>query len=92
MSYSLFIEEKCKKRIEKATSKNSEFKKALENKIKHILENPYDFKPLRKPLQNKRRVHILKSFVLIYDIIEETKTVRLLEINHHDNIYKGAIL
>lgn len=87
MPYGLLIEKSCKKKLEKAGNKNSEFRKAVNNKTREILENPYQFKPLKAPMQNKRRVHILKSFVLVYDIIEETKTVRYLDVDHHDSIY-----
>ncbi len=57
-------------------------------KVKDILDDPYRFKPLRKPLQNKRRVHVGGAFVLIYEINEEERVVTLLEFDHHDNIYK----
>ena len=43
---------------------------------------------LRKPLQNKRRVHVGGSFVLIYEINKDEKIVTLLDLDHHDNIYK----
>jgi len=37
---------------------------------------PYRFKPLKKPLQNKRRVHVGGSFVLIYEINKDEKISR----------------
>jgi len=57
--------------------------------VKDILEDPYRFKPLRKPLQNKRRVHVGGAFVLIYEVNEKKKIVTLLDFDHHDNIYKA---
>ena len=57
-------------------------------KVQAILDDPYRFKPLKKPLQNKRRVHIGGSFVLIYEINDEEKIVTLLDFDHHDNIHK----
>ena len=60
----------------------------IDRKVQEILDNPYRFKPLRKPLQNKRRVHIGRSFVLIYEVHEDEKIVTLLDFDHHDNIYK----
>ncbi|HLC36087.1 MAG TPA: type II toxin-antitoxin system RelE/ParE family toxin [archaeon] len=89
MPYSLEMEEKCKKALAKAGSRNSELKKSVENKLQQILEDPYRFKPLRFPLQNKRRVHILKSFVMVFEALEKEKTVRVLDIDHHDNVYKS---
>ena len=62
--------------------------KLIEKKVQEILDNPYHFKSLKRPLQNKRRVHISGSFVLIYEINEDEKMVTLLDFDHHDNIYK----
>jgi mRNA-degrading endonuclease RelE of RelBE toxin-antitoxin system len=33
------------------------------------------------------RVHIGKSFVLTYEILEEKRTVKLIDYNHHDKVY-----
>jgi len=38
-------------------------------------------------MQNKRRVHISGSFVLIFKIVEERKVVQLIEFEHHDAAY-----
>ena len=61
----------------------------IDKKVKEILRDPYRFKPLKKPLQNKRRVHVGGSFVLIYEINEEKSIVTLVDFDHHDNIYKA---
>ena len=86
--YALEIEETCKKSLIKAGSKNPEFKKAVENKLKQILKDPHRFKCLHYPLQNKKRVHLLKSFVMVFEVDEKAKVVRILDIDHHDNIYR----
>ncbi len=72
----------------KLAKKNPEFKKAIEKKIFQILENPFRFKPMRRPLQEFRRVHLLKSFVLLYKIDEKKKEAVLVKLEHHDNAYK----
>ena len=56
--------------------------------VNDILADPYRFKPLRRPMQNKRRVHVGGPFVLIYGIDEKEQLVTLLDFGHHDNIYK----
>ena len=61
---------------------------AVNKKILQIQENPFLGKPLHFPLQNMRRVHILKSFVLVYDIQEKEKTITIRDYGHHDSIYK----
>jgi YafQ family addiction module toxin component len=72
----------------KLKKKDRELLVLIDRKVQEILDNPYRFKPLRKPLQNKRRVHVGRSFVLIYEINKDEKIVTLLDLDHHDNIYK----
>jgi len=59
----------------------------ISKKIKEIIENPYRFKPLKKPLQNFWRVHI-GSYVLVYSIYEKKKVVVIERYKHHDEVYK----
>jgi len=60
---------------------------AIHKKIKQILEGPYRFKPLGAKMKNMRRVHIHKSFVLVYEIHENEKIVELWDYDHHGRIY-----
>lgn len=87
MDYALDIAEELDKQFAKLVKKNKNIIEAIHKKIPEILSNPHHFKPLRAPLQNKRRVHIGGSFVLIFTIDEERKVVRLLEFAHHDDAY-----
>lgn len=86
--HKLEVKEQLDKKLKKLSKKNVEILQLIERKVQDILENPYRFKPLKKPLQNKRRVHIGGSFVLIYEIDDKNQTVTLLDFDHHDNIYK----
>ncbi len=86
--YRLAIKEKLDRKFKKLQKKDQEMLRLIERKIQDILEDPYRFKPLRKPLQNKRRVHIGGSFVLTYEVNEEEKMVTLFDFDHHDNVYK----
>jgi len=86
--YRLAIKEKLDKKFKKLQKKDKEMLRLIERKVQDILEDPYRFKPLRKPFHNKRRVHIGGSFVLIYEIDEEEKIVTLFDFDHHDNVYK----
>jgi len=85
--FSLEKTEECQKQIKKLTSKNKELEHALREKIKQILENPYHFKPLGNVMAGMRRVHILKCFVLTYDVDEAKKAVVLKRFTHHDEAY-----
>ncbi len=86
--YRLAVKESLDKKFKKLQNKDKELLRQIDNKIRDILEGPQRFKPLRKPLQNKRRVHVGGSFVLIYEVNEKDKTVTLCDFDHHDNVYK----
>jgi YafQ family addiction module toxin component len=87
--YRLVVKENLDKKFKKLQKKDKEMLRIIGRKVQDILDDPYRFKPLRKPLQNKRRVHIAGSFVLIYEVDEERKMVTLLDFDHHDNVYKA---
>ncbi len=87
MGYKLEISEDLEKNFAKLAKKNKKQLEIISKKVEQILENPYHFKPLRGDMHGARRVHIDKSFVLTYEIDEIRKTVRLLDYDHHDNIY-----
>ncbi len=87
MQYSFDYSPECKKEVKKLCRNNRPLKEALKKKVGQILRSPHHFKPLKKPLQNQRRVHILNCFVLTYEIIEEQKLVYLLNFSHHDKAY-----
>jgi len=56
--YKLAIKENLDRKFKKLKKKDRELLVLIDRKVQEILDNPYRFKPLRKPLQNKRRVHI----------------------------------
>ncbi|MEK6946485.1 MAG: hypothetical protein AABX32_02660 [Nanoarchaeota archaeon] len=56
--------------------------------MSEILDNPSRYKPLRYDLAGVRRVHILKSFVLKFEIDESRKAVNFLAFEHHDEAYR----
>lgn len=87
LPYALVVHRACAEEIRKRARKNPVMQEALDKKIAQVLENPGRFKPLCAPLQNKKRVHIAGSFVLIYEIDEPNKTVVLLAFRHHDDAY-----
>jgi len=86
--YKLAVKESLDKKFKRLQKKDKEMLRLINRKVQDILEDPHRFKPLRKPLQNKRRVHVGGSFVLIYEINEKEKIVTLFDFDHHDNIYK----
>jgi YafQ family addiction module toxin component len=84
--YLLEIEEDVLRIFKKLSKKDKKQLEAITKKIQQILTDPYQFKPLKHPLEGLRRVHI-GSFVLIYEIIENPNKVRILKYTHHDLAY-----
>ena len=87
MAYTLYIPEHLDKVFFKLSKKDRKQLEVIHRKVNEILENPYHYKPLRGDMHGARRVHVGKSFVLTYEIDEKDKVVRLLDYDHHDNIY-----
>lgn len=73
--YTLAIRKSVDKLFFDLAKKNSARLKLIEKKIGQILVNPHHFKPLRAPMHHLRRVHVNKSFVLVYSINEKNKVV-----------------
>ncbi len=86
--YSLKIKPDLEKILKKLSKKNRKQVEIILKKIDEILANPHRYKNLRAPLNDWKRVHVDKHFVLIFSIDEESKSVTLEDYDHHDNIYK----
>jgi len=88
MQYKFEIKPKVDKKLKKIEKKDPVMFKAARDKIEVIIKNPHHYKPLRYDLKGLRRVHLEKSFVLVFEIDEEEKMVRFLDLDHHDEIYR----
>ncbi|MFP4118378.1 MAG: type II toxin-antitoxin system RelE family toxin [Candidatus Woesearchaeota archaeon] len=86
--YSLEIKPDMDKILTKIKKRNPKELEIIFKKVDQILENPYHFKPLKNEYHGTRRVHVNKSFVLIYEIDDEKQKIILLDYDHHDNIYE----
>lgn len=91
MAYNLEIREHLNKVFKKLRKRDKKKLEIIDKKVAEILENPYRYKTLRAPLQNKRRVHINKNFVLIHSIDEKKEAVVIEEYEHHDKVYKWPL-
>ncbi|MCK4528066.1 type II toxin-antitoxin system mRNA interferase toxin, RelE/StbE family [candidate division WOR-3 bacterium] len=87
MHYRFEIKPKLEKKLKKIQKKDPVMFKVARDKIERILRNPHHYKPLRYGLKGLRRVHIGKSYVRVFEIDEITKTIRFLDLGHHDEIY-----
>jgi len=86
--YDLEIRPHLEKILTKLNKKNPKQTEIIMKKVERILENPYRYKNLRAPLNNWKRVHIDKHFVLTYSVNEKKKNVVLEDYDHHNKIYK----
>lgn len=87
--YSLEVKEEADRIFKKLSKKNPKQLSIIDKKIADIRENPgHIYKFLQKPLQSFNRVHIDKSFVLIFKIERERKAVVVYYYSHHNSVYK----
>jgi YafQ family addiction module toxin component len=84
--YSLEVEEEVSKTFKRMLKKDRKQLEAVNKKIMQILSDPFQFKPLRHPMDGLRRVHV-GSFVLIYTVTENPPTVKIVKYRHHDEAY-----
>ena len=88
MRYSYEISKRLEGELGKLQTKNKKRFEIILKKMKEILVNPHHFKPLQHEMKGVRRVHIDKSFVLVYEVIEADNKVIFWDFDHHDKIYK----
>ena len=88
MAYAFELKPNLERELKKIGKKDRATFKAVRNKIEEIIKDPHHYKPLRYDLKGLRRAHIEKSFVLVFEIDEQEKTVRFLNLAHHDEVYK----
>jgi mRNA-degrading endonuclease RelE of RelBE toxin-antitoxin system len=71
MTYFLDTTEKLDKKFLKMEKKRKNELEAINKKVEEILFDPTRFKHLKGSMKGELRVHILKSFVLTFEIDEE---------------------
>lgn len=85
--YSLEIREHVDRTFRKLAKKDTRQMEVLTKKINEILQDPFAFKPMHFPLAGMRRVHF-GSYVLLFSIDVQRKTVVLEDYEHHDRVYR----
>lgn len=76
--------------LKKLYKKNRFSYEAVMKKITEIMEseNPDHYKNLRHNMKDKKRVHIAKSYVLIFHYDKTKNHISFQDYDHHDKIYK----
>ncbi|MBN2127748.1 MAG: addiction module toxin RelE [Candidatus Diapherotrites archaeon] len=92
MAFSPVLSDRLKKVLKKITVKNRQLSLAINKKIKQVCscdeELIQHYKNLRNDLSDYKRVHVDKSFVLLFHVDLKNKKVYFSKLDHHDNIYK----
>ncbi len=86
--YSLRVREELDKKFAKMANNDPAQLKIINKKVAEVLKNPHRYKNLRAPLNDRKRVHIDRHFMLTFSIDEGAKTVILEDYEHHDRIYR----
>jgi len=90
--YDVVLSLELEKLISKLAKKDRQLVLALNNKIKQICscddELINHYKNLKGDLSDYKRVHIDKSFVLLFKVNRERNTIYFDRLQHHDNVYK----
>ncbi len=86
--YNLQVKKHVDKIFAKMGRKDQYNLEKIYQKLEEVCANPEQFKPLRAPMQNLRRVHVSGSFVIIYSVDREAHAVWVEDFEHHDKIYQ----
>lgn len=86
--YNYEVKPELQRILNKLFKKDKKMYEIVMSKIEEIINNPYHYKPLKYDLAGERRVHIMKNFVLKFEILEVTKTVSFFFFGHHDEAYR----
>lgn len=92
MSFKFGINNELKQVLKKIYKKDNQMYEAVLKKIEEIISRDtttIDFyKNLKQNLKDYKRVHIMKSFVLLFKVFKEQNFILFERLDHHDNIYK----
>ena len=86
--YALEAREHVDRIFRKLAKRNRNQMEIIAKKIEEILEDPHRFKTMHFPLGGMRTAHF-GSFVLLFSIDEQRKTVILEDYEHHDRVYRA---
>ncbi len=86
------VKEELEFKIHILTKKDKKTAEALYKKMDEIVnstpETIQHYKNLKHDLKSCKRVHIEKSFVLIFQVFPEKNFILFLDFDHHDKIYR----
>ena len=83
------IEEKLHQTLKKLFKKDKRRYEIIWKKINEVVNssNVEHYKNLRFPMNDFKRVHIDKSFILIFKHDKTNNIIKFYDLDHHDKIY-----
>jgi YafQ family addiction module toxin component len=92
MSFTIILSDELKEIIKKLSSKDKQLVLELNKKMLQIMncdrETINHYKNLRSGLSDYKRVHVGKSFVLLFSVDLTNNIIYFVKFAHHDKIYK----
>jgi len=88
--YKFELEEKLHQILKKLFKKDKKRYEITWKKINEVINSAEieHYKNLKFPMNEFKRVHIGKSFVLVFKYDKTNDKVRFYDLDHHDKIYK----
>ncbi len=92
MPFTFDLTDQLRETLEKLAKKDSRRSEIIRKKIQEIIESDGDaiehYKNLRHDLSDYKRVHIDRSFVLIFRVFKKERHVLFVQFDHHDRVYR----
>jgi len=92
MPFLFQLSDELKAKVRVLAKKDKKTVAILNKKIKQIVNSDKitidHYKNLRYDLKEYKRVHIAKSFVLMFKVSKERKFILFDKFRHHDDVYK----
>jgi len=92
MTFQPILSDELERLLAKLAVKDKILAVAVNKKIRQICSCDEElighYKNLRHDLSEYKRVHVDRSFVLLFKVDFERKVVFFVKLDHHDNIYK----
>jgi len=84
------IKPQLRKALNKLSKKDAAAYEAVLNKIREIINSKdiEHYKNLRYGMKEMKRVHVAKSFVLVFSYDKAKDFVSFIDYDYHDKIYK----
>lgn len=92
MTFEFVLSDEAKEILSKLSKKDPLTAESVGKKIKQIITSDIQtidhYKNLKNELSDYKRVHVAKSFVLMFKVYKKENFILFDKIKHHDDAYK----